>query len=62
MEYQKKQILEVSVVDGQLKTSYDSKWEQHFSHAEWTDTVATISAKLQRGGEKGTGKGKAAPE
>ena len=62
MEYHKKRVLEVSVIDDQLKITYDSKWEQHFNHVEWTDTVTSIRVKLERGGDKGTGKGKAAPE
>ena len=62
LEYQKKRVLEVSVIDGQLKITYDSKWEKHFKYEEWDATVTTINAKLQRGGGKGAGKGKVAPE
>ena len=62
LEYQRKHVLEVSVVNDHLKIKYDSKWEQRFSHAEWTDIVASIRAKFQRGGDNGIGKGKAAPE
>ena len=60
LEYQKKRVLEATVVDDQLKITIDSKWEQHFSHAEWNDTVKNIRDKLARRGEKGAGK--AAPE
>ena len=62
MEYQKKRVLEVSVIDGQLKITYDSKWENYFKYEEWDAVVTTIKAKLHRGGDNGTGKGKAAPE
>ena len=62
LEYQKKRVLEVSVIDDQLKITYDSKWEKHFKYEEWEATVTTIKAKLQRGDDKGAGKGKAAPE
>ena len=33
-----------------------------FRYEEWIDIVATIRAKFQRGGDKGIGKRKAAPE
>ena len=52
----------MTIENDQLKITYDSKWEKHFGYEEWTDTVSTIRAKFQRGGDKGTGKGKAAPE
>ena len=54
----KKLVLSVIVEGDQLKILYEGKWESHFKHAEWTDTVGTIQAKLSRGGEKEKGAGK----
>ena len=62
LEYQKKHILTASVENGELKILYDPKWEKLFKYEEWAGTVNIIRAKLTRGGDKGVGKGKAAPE
>ena len=39
-----------------------SQWERRCNHTEWIDIVSAIRAKLERVGEKETGKGKVAPE
>ena len=46
------------VEDRELKITYDPKWDQHFQHAEWAESVGVIRAKLVRGMTKGEGKGK----
>ena len=62
LQYRRKTVLSVTVEGEKMQITYDPKWEWHFNHTEWIDTVSAIRAKLERVGEKGTGKGKAAPE
>ena len=58
LEYQKKPVLSVFVENGELKITCDPKWDQHFQHVEWTESVGVIRAKLVRGMIKRDGKGK----
>ena len=58
LEYQKKSVLSVIVENGELKITYDPKWDQHFQHADWIPSVGVIRAKLVRSMSKGDGKGK----
>ena len=46
------------VENGELKITFDPKWDQHFQHAEWAESVGVIRARLVRGMTKGDGKGK----
>ena len=61
LEYMGKKVFSVSIENGELKITYDPKWDQHFQHAEWTEIVNSIRTKLAHPGTKGDGKGKAAP-